>query len=247
MPPPSFLIKKHTRNIGLKLREIIKYYIIGFFLIYLIMCGIFFFYLTQIKTIDIDTNIPLYKLEDQFKEKKSFDDFKGRYLLVDFWFSECKPCIDEMKYFPELLKKYKSNLTILSLSIDNRDLTLKLLDKKPKPFEFIDSNNPNWIFQNDNLKENSYVKKLEINSFPTYLLFDKNGRLISSPSSGIAGVEYEIGGLLDMNLTIKSKQAFFIKFFGLIIPYTILFCVIIIIIKFLNRFKKNRNTDNIQP
>ena len=150
-----------------------------------------------------------------------------------------------MKYFPELLKKYKSELTILSLSIDSREVTLKLLENKPKPFEFIESNNNNWIFQNDNIKDKSYVNKLGINSYPTYLLFDKKGALISSPSSGIAGVEYKLGGLFDMNLTIKSKKSIFIKFLALIIPYTILFGITFFLIRLIKRFRKNTNANTV--
>jgi thiol-disulfide isomerase/thioredoxin len=227
------------------MRKLVKFYIIGFISIYLVTCGIFFFHLTQINKIPIGTKIPEYQLENQFLEKKSFDDYKGKYLLVDFWFSGCKPCVEEMKYFPELLKKYKSELTILSLSIDSREVTLKLLENKPKPFEFIESNNNNWIFQNDNIKDKSYVNKLGINSYPTYLLFDKKGALISSPSSGIAGVEYKLGGLFDMNLTIKSKKSIFIKFLALIIPYTILFGITFFLIRLIKRFRKNTNANTV--
>jgi len=60
------------------MRKLVKFYIIGFISIYLVTCGIFFFHLTQINKIPIGTKIPEYQLENQFLEKKSFDDYKGK-------------------------------------------------------------------------------------------------------------------------------------------------------------------------
>ncbi|OIQ30873.1 MAG: hypothetical protein BM564_01280 [Bacteroidetes bacterium MedPE-SWsnd-G2] len=186
--------------------------------------------------IPLDKAIPEYKLENQFGELKSISDFKGQYVLVDFWFSGCKPCIDEMKYFPQLLEKYNSQLVILSLSIDDKELTKNLLTDKPKPLSFLQNNNPNWQFQNVSIMS-GYVKDLKITDYPTYLLFDQNGKLIGTPNSGIAKVEYQLGGVFDMGLTLKAKKAQFIKFFTLIIPYSIVFGIVFLILKAFRKFK----------
>ena len=55
-------------------------------------------------------------------------------LLVDFWFQGCQPCLEEMKYFPVLLKKDHNDLAI---SIDPKAATKKLLEQKPKPWDFL--------------------------------------------------------------------------------------------------------------
>ncbi|MDR1848217.1 MAG: TlpA family protein disulfide reductase [Bacteroidales bacterium] len=48
-------------------------------------------------------------------------DVKGKFILVDFWASWCRPCKDEIPHLKELYAKYKEQgLEILSLSMDSK-------------------------------------------------------------------------------------------------------------------------------
>lgn len=205
--------------------------------------------MTKINKIDSDQIIPKFALENQFNENKSITDFKGKVLLVDFWFAGCKPCLEEMKFFPRLLEKYNSELSIMSISIDSKEFTNQILETKPKPWNFLVSDNPNWTFYNDNRKENSFVKELKVSEYPTYLLFNKEGELISSPFSGVTAVENELSGIFGLNLTYESQKDNLKKLPALIISYTILVLLIlftqflIYVIKRIFR-KENTNANN---
>ena len=215
-------------------------YILGFVALYITLITIYINNITSNDRINVNKEIPSIQLEDQFGKLSSYKNYTGKYVLIDFWFQGCKPCIEEMKYFPELLKKYKSELVIISVSIDSKKKTRALLQTKKKPFNFLISDNPNWIFQNDLMKKpNSYVKHLEITNYPTYLLFDKNGKFISSPLSGIAKIEKELGGFLNMDLTFKSKKKHLFKYIKSIILYTIIFYIIISLIAYFKKKKSN--------
>jgi peroxiredoxin len=209
----------------------IKRYVIGLFAMYFLLAIVAYIYLTNINAINADNGIPNFKLENQFGELKSFSDYKGKVLLVDFWFQACQPCLDEMKFFPELLKKYDSELAIMSISVDSKQATEYLLKQKPKPWNFLISDNKSWTFYNDNKSDNSFVKELGVASYPTYLLFNKNGDLISTPFSGIAGVENELSGIFGLDLTFKTEnqKKTIEKLPFLIIPYTILAFLILVI------------------
>ena len=213
-------------------------YIFGFLLLYLIFVSIFLNTLTNKNRISLNTKIPALQFKDQFGKLTSFKDYKGKYVLVDFWFKGCKPCIEEMKYFPDLLEKYKSDLVIISISIDAKKVTEELLQSKNKPFEFLIADNTNWIFQNDPMMMgNSYVKLLNITKYPTYLLFDKKGKFISSPESGLASIEKKIGGIFEMKLTLMAKNKFLLKFLLIIVPYSIVFFLITSLIFYVKRKK----------
>lgn len=47
-------------------------------------------------------------------------DFKGKYILLDFWSSGCGPCIMALPEMKELQEQYKDRLTIISLSSDTQ-------------------------------------------------------------------------------------------------------------------------------
>lgn len=209
----------------------IKRYLIGLIIFLLIALIGLYIYFVKVDKLESELKIPQIALENQFGELKSFSDYKGKVLLVDFWFQGCKPCLKEMKFFPELLNKYSSELAIMSISIDPKEKTEYLLEEKPKPWDFLVSDNKNWTFYNDNRKDQSLVYELKIAEYPTYLLFDKKGDLISTPNNGIAAVENELSGIFGHDLTFKTDRYKELseKFLYLVIPYTILVFLILFI------------------
>jgi len=74
------------------------------------------------------------RINDQWKDKplpdgnflqmidgsvKSFSDFKGKLLVINFWYINCGPCIIEMPYLNDLVNKYQNeDVQFLALSFD---------------------------------------------------------------------------------------------------------------------------------
>ena len=74
------------------------------------------------------------RINDQWKDKplpegnflqmidgsvKSFSDYKGKLLVINFWYINCGPCIIEMPYLNDLVNKYQNeNVQFLALSFD---------------------------------------------------------------------------------------------------------------------------------
>jgi thiol-disulfide isomerase/thioredoxin len=74
------------------------------------------------------------RINDQWKDKplpagelkmldgtiKTFEDFKGKVLVINFWYINCGPCIIEMPYLNNLVDKYKDeDIQFLALSFDS--------------------------------------------------------------------------------------------------------------------------------
>ena len=51
---------------------------------------------------------------------KTFKDFEGELLVINFWYINCGPCIAEMPYLNDLVETYKDeNINFLALSFDS--------------------------------------------------------------------------------------------------------------------------------
>ncbi len=227
------------------LLKFFKTYFIVLFTSYFLFFLSFYILLNK-NNLDSDIIIPNIALENQFKELKSIKDFKGKTLLVDFWFAGCTPCLNEMKYFPQLLKKYDSELAIMSISTDPKKHMNQILDSKNKPWHFLISDNINWTFYNDYTKE-KLITPLNIHSYPTYLLFNKKGELLGSPSSGVFAIEKELGGIFGLDFTVEMNKKNLKKISILLIPFVLLLVLLIKLIIYLTKriFKINTNANTV--
>ena len=109
----------------------------------------------------------------------SLKDFRGQYVLVDFWASWCGPCRMENPNVVQAYRRFKSkNFTVLGVSLD-RD--------KPKWLQAIKDDNLTWPHVSD-LKfwQNEVAKLYQVSSIPQNFLLDPEGRIIGKNLRGAA-------------------------------------------------------------
>lgn len=56
--------------------------------------------------------------------------FKGRYILLDFWSSGCGPCIESLPELEEIAELYRDTLAIVSISIDPQKSWKAFVEKR---------------------------------------------------------------------------------------------------------------------
>lgn len=67
--------------------------------------------------IPINSKAPDFSISDTLGNKIKLKDFKGKYLLIDFWASWCSPCRANNPLLKTIYNKYKG-LELLSISVD---------------------------------------------------------------------------------------------------------------------------------
>ena len=69
------------------------------------------------------------QLPDLSGEVCQLSDYKGKYILLDFWSAGCGPCIMAMPELKEMSERYRDRLTIVGISSDNKRIWEEATEK----------------------------------------------------------------------------------------------------------------------
>ena len=129
--------------------------------------------------------------EDTSGKPVSLSSFKGKYVLVDFWASWCKPCRMENPNVVKAFNKFNNkNFTVFGVSLDReKDPWLKAIEKDGLAWTQV-SDLKFW--------ENSAAQLYHVQGIPQNFLIDPNGKIIAKNLRG-ADLEAKLCELLGCN------------------------------------------------
>jgi peroxiredoxin len=130
--------------------------------------------------LNIGSEAPVFVQNDIHDKPVSLNDFRGKYVLLDFWASWCAPCRAESPYLRKAYSDYKDkNFTILSVSLDregSKDRWLKAIT--------YDSTGA-WTHVSDlQYFKNEVAQLYFIQSIPASFLIDPSGKIIAKDLRG---------------------------------------------------------------
>jgi peroxiredoxin len=125
------------------------------------------------KKLAIGNTAPDFNALDIKGRKVQLSTIKAEYKLIIFWSGECPHCAEALPGLIKLYHRYRPELEVVAVSVDSDEHTWKTTVK---------AHDLDWI----NIAElkgwdGSIIKNYYVYATPTYLLLDKNDKIIAKP------------------------------------------------------------------
>ncbi len=131
------------------------------------------------KTVIVGSTAPSFTLNDVNGAPVKLTDFRGKYVLLDFWASWCGPCRAENPNYKEAYNRYKDkNFTLLGVSLDREG-------QKDAWVKAIKADGLEWPQVSDLKYWDSEVARMyDIKAIPQNFLIDPKGKIIAKNLRG---------------------------------------------------------------
>jgi len=128
----------------------------------------FLFPATAVKTGEPMADADLYDLGGTLRK---LEDYKGKYLLLDFWSRGCGPCMMAMPELGEFSETNKDKLTVISLSLDTKKEIWKKISEQQKI---------SWVNLSDGKGMAGIAAKYGVEAIPHYVMISPEGKVLGS-------------------------------------------------------------------
>ena len=128
---------------------------------------------------------PALKMNDLAARSHDLSDYKGKTVIVSFWASWCRPCLDEMPSLVKLKETHKDKLEILGVNIrEDKDIIQ----------HFTKDMNINFPLLQD--MHSKAVKDWNVYVYPSNFIVDKTGKLRYAATGAMDWQDKEVSLLL---------------------------------------------------
>jgi len=116
---------------------------------------------------------PGFKLTDTEGKLRTIEDFKGKYVYLNFCTPDNYSCLKEFPFLKAINQVHKDHLEIVTIMVTEKFETMKA---------FMDRNDYTWtalFYGNDD----ELLKDYNVRAYPTSYLIDPAGKLVQSPAA----------------------------------------------------------------
>ena len=111
-----------------------------------------------------------FTITNQYGQPVSMEDFRGKYVLLDFWASWCIPCLDEFPHMRELYSEYdREDFEIVAISIGEDSLRWRqTIDRFKNPWP--------QLYAGEGFEQETF-EAYQGGGIPFYILVDRSGNI----------------------------------------------------------------------
>ena len=132
----------------------------------------------------VGSKFPADQLERLEGGSTTIKKYAGKPILINFWFTSCPPCIEELPALNRLKAKYKGKVNFISITFNDKQKVEKLFKKRQFDFD-------NYV------NARKLIDKFGVDTYPLSFFVDKKGIIKS------------ISGPIPVNNKGENDEAFF--------------------------------------
>ena len=137
---------------------------------------------------------PSFSLPNIKHDTIRLNNFKARYVYLNFFTTTCSDCIQELKKEEQLFRKYGDKVMFVSICMDDDTLNFKGFIKQNPTYK--------WTILYGG-KNKKLIEQYNVKSMPVYYLISPDGYLLQSPASKPdEGIEFKFNQIFK----IKEKK-----------------------------------------
>jgi thiol-disulfide isomerase/thioredoxin len=133
---------------------------------------------------------------------RKFSEFRGKFVLLDFWATWCKPCLADIPHLKGLYEKYKGKgfdiigMDSETLSPDEEIDPEFARERQERARNIVKTRGASWTHATSETAVPVAVKVFKVESLPTKVLIDREGKVVARIKEG-KELDEILAGLLD--------------------------------------------------
>jgi thiol-disulfide isomerase/thioredoxin len=140
-------------------------------------------------TLGPGSEVPNFSFTDFAGKARTFSEYRGRYVLLDFWASWCRPCLADIPHLKELYGKYHDRGFDI-LGMDSETLGQEEADPEfaretaDRARSIVATRGAVWTHATAETAVPVAEKVFRVESLPTKILVDPEGRVVARITEG---------------------------------------------------------------